>query len=59
MSRGPKLNKAIAAAILVVGALLVSHFRREEAAVPPVDPDRPLEADVRRCADVVEGLKIL
>jgi len=36
MSRGPKLNKAIAAAILVVGALLVSHFRREEAAVPPV-----------------------
>jgi tyrosine ammonia-lyase len=27
------------------------------AAVPAIDPDRPLEADVRRCADVVESLK--
>jgi len=34
MSRGSKRNKAIAAVILLVGALLVSHFRREEAAAP-------------------------
>jgi len=35
MSRGSKRNKAIAAAILVAGALLMSHFRREQAATPP------------------------
>ncbi|MEV0134184.1 aromatic amino acid ammonia-lyase [Dactylosporangium sp. NPDC050688] len=27
------------------------------AAVPPIDPDRPLEDDVRRAADVVEALE--
>lgn len=35
MSSGSTRNKAIAAVILVVGALLVSHFRREEPATPP------------------------
>ncbi|GIF05526.1 aromatic amino acid ammonia-lyase [Actinoplanes siamensis] len=26
------------------------------AAIPPIDPDRPLEADVRRAAEIAEGL---
>ena len=35
MSRGSRRNKAIAAVVLLAGALLVSQFRREEAAAPP------------------------
>jgi ribonuclease I len=35
MSRGSNRNKAIAAAILVVGALLASNFRREQPPAPP------------------------
>ncbi|MBF9133208.1 aromatic amino acid lyase [Plantactinospora sp. S1510] len=29
------------------------------AAIPPVDPDRPLAADVRRAAEIMEGLSFL
>jgi histidine ammonia-lyase/tyrosine ammonia-lyase len=29
------------------------------AAIPPVDPDRPLAADVRRAAEIMESLKFL
>jgi histidine ammonia-lyase/tyrosine ammonia-lyase len=34
------------------GAGTAALLRELEEAIPPIDPDRPLEADVRRAADI-------